>query len=70
MRAVITPQFEAAVDTELPVTGRVSLESFDEFGPLGQQLYGAAPLTLAQDGELTELGRPLACPYTPAEYLL
>ena len=70
MRAVNTPQVEITVGAELLVVGRVSLEAFDEFGPLGRAIAAAGPRALVLEDELTELGRPLACPYTPAEHLL
>ena len=48
---------------------RLSLDAFDEFGPLGQHA-GAAGASVVLADELTELGGPLFAPYTPAEHLL
>ena len=70
MRSVNTPQVESAVATEIPVVGRMPLEAFDECGPLGATVAVARPQVLVLEDELTDLGGPLAGPYTPAEHLL
>lgn len=55
-----------AGDERPPAAARLSLEAFDEFGPLFQ----AAGASVVLADELTELGGPLFAPYTPAEHLL
>jgi len=59
-----------AGDERPSAAGRLSLDAFDEFGPLGRHITIAAPPVLVLERELTELGAPLAAPYTPAEHLL
>ena len=59
-----------AVEERPPANARLSLEAFDEFGPLGRAVVAAVPHVLVLEDALTELGGPLACLYTPAEHLL